>query len=89
MVGQNYYFNCFVLEKIFYVIDWYVKEIVCLYGVFDQCLVDCVFVVGDDYSIVDMVIYLWIVLYQWQEQDFVDFLYLQCWFESICQCLVM
>lgn len=63
MFGQNYYFNCYVFEKIFYVIDWYVKEINCLYGVFDCWLEGCDFIVGD-YLIVDMVVYLWIVLYE-------------------------
>lgn len=62
MVGQNYYFVYYVFEEVFYVINCYINEINWLYGVFDVCLSGWEWVV-DEYFIVDMVIYLWIVFY--------------------------
>lgn len=89
MSGQMGYFNVYVLEKILYVIECYDNEVCCLYGVMDKCLVEYVFLVGDEYIIVDMVSYFWIGVYDMLLVDFVVFFNFKCWYEVIVVCLVI
>jgi GST-like protein len=83
MAGQNHHFSGAAPEKIPYAINRYVKETARLYGVLDKRLADRPFVAGDDYSIADMAIYPWIVLYERQQQDLADFPNIRCWFDAI------
>jgi GST-like protein len=83
MAGQNHHFNGAAPEKIPYAINRYVKETARLYGVLDKRLADRPFVAGDDYSIADMAIYPWIVLYERQQQDLADFPNIRRWFDAI------
>jgi GST-like protein len=83
MAGQNHHFSGAAPEKIPYAINRYVKETARLYGVLDKRLADRPFVAGDDYSIADMAIYPWIVLYERQQQDLADFPNIRRWFDAI------
>ncbi len=82
MAGQNHHFTQYAPEKIAYAIDRYVGETARLYAVLDKRLADREFVAGD-YSIADMAAYPWIVPYQRQQQDLIDFPNLKRWFEAI------
>jgi GST-like protein len=83
MAGQNHHFSGAAPEKIPYAINRYVKETARLYGVLDKRLADRPFVAGDDYSIADIAIYPWIVLYERQQQDLADFPNIRRWFDAI------
>jgi GST-like protein len=82
MAGQNHHFSAYAPEKIHYAIERYVKETNRLYGVLERRLADRDFVAGD-YSVADMAAYPWIVPYERQGQNLVDFPNLKRWFKSI------
>jgi GST-like protein len=82
MAGQNHHFNKYAPEKIDYAINRYVKETGRLYAVLDKQLTNQQFVAGD-YSIADIAIYPWIVPYEQQGQNLLDFPNLQRWFETV------
>ena len=71
IAGQNHHFNGAAPEKIPYAIDRYVNETARLYGVLDQRLADRDFV-ANNYSIADMAIYPWVILYERQGQTLED-----------------
>ena len=83
MAGQNHHFGQYAPEKIFYAIDRYVRETNRLYGVLDRRLADRAYIVGDDYTIADMVSYPWIVPWQRQQQSLDEFPNLRRWFETV------
>jgi GSH-dependent disulfide-bond oxidoreductase len=82
MAGQNHHFSHYASEKIPYAIDRYVKETARLYAVLDQQLKDREYII-DEYSIVDMACYPWIVAHDKQQQDLADFPHIERWFNNI------
>lgn len=76
MLGQNHHFNRFAPEKIPYAIDRYINETKRLYGVLNKQLIGQKFVAGE-YSIADMAILPWILRYEWQGIQLVDYPYVQ------------
>lgn len=83
MAGQNHHFGQYAPEKIPYAIDRYVRETNRLYGVLNSRLQEKEYLAGN-YSIADMACYPWIVPYERQQQQLLDFPSLKRWFESIC-----
>lgn len=69
MAGQNHHFNHYAPEVVPYAIKRYTEETARLYGVLDKELSNHTFVAGENYSIADMAIYPWIMLYEMQKQD--------------------
>lgn len=53
------YFYVYVFEKWEYLINCFVMEIKCQFDVFDCYLVENIYMMGDDYMIVDIVIWFW------------------------------
>lgn len=82
MAGQNHHFGQYAPQKIPYAIDRYVQETNRLYGVLDRRLQEHEYL-ASDYSIADMACYPWIVPYERQQQQLIDFPNLKRWFESI------
>ena len=80
MAGQNHHFNRYAPEKIPYAIERYVKETARLYKVLNQQLENREFIV-DNYSIVDMACYPWVVPHEMQSQNLDDFPHLKRWFD--------
>ncbi len=80
MAGQNHHFNRYAPEKIPYAIERYVKETARLYKVLNQQLENREFIV-DNYSIVDMACYPWVVPHEMQGQNLDDFPHLKRWFD--------
>ncbi|MFP7723771.1 glutathione S-transferase N-terminal domain-containing protein [Lysobacter sp. A3-1-A15] len=83
MAGQAGHFRVYAPEKVEYGIDRYTREVSRLYGVLDCQLQGRAFVAGDDYSIVDMAIYPWIVPYEAHGQSLAGFPALSRWFETV------
>ena len=83
MAGQAGHFRVYAPEKVEYGIDRYTREVSRLYGVLDRQLRGRAFVAGDDYSIVDMAIYPWIVPFEAHGQALGDFPDLARWFEAV------
>lgn len=82
MLGQAHHFRQYAPEKIPYAIDRYTNETTRLYRVLDKRLAQVEYVAGD-YSIADMAIFPWIVPYERQGQDLVDYPNLKRWFDAI------
>ena len=82
MAGQNHHFNLFAPEKIPYAIERYIKETARLYGVLNKRLENRNFI-ADEYSIVDMACYPWIVPYEKQGQNLDDFPNIKRWFKTM------
>ncbi|UCD67267.1 MAG: glutathione S-transferase N-terminal domain-containing protein [Betaproteobacteria bacterium] len=82
MAGQNHNFVKHAPQKIFYVMERYIKETCRLYAVLDRRLADREFMAGD-YSIADMAAYPWVVPHEWQQQNLNDFPNLKRWLEKI------
>ena len=72
MLGQAHHFRVYAQEKIPYGIERYTKEANRLYGVLDHRLGQVKYV-ADDYSIADMALYPWSVLYERQGVDIKDY----------------
>ncbi|WP_018607294.1 glutathione S-transferase N-terminal domain-containing protein [Uliginosibacterium gangwonense] len=72
MAGQNHHFNQFAPEKIPYAMKRYTDETARLYGVLNKQLEGRDYVAGE-YSIADMAIYPWVLLYERQQQDLAHF----------------
>lgn len=83
MAGQAGHFRVYAPEKIEYGIERYTREVSRLYGVLDRQLQGRAFVAGDDYSIVDMAIYPWIVPFEAHGQALDEFPDLARWFEAV------
>ena len=71
MCGQAHHFRQYAPEKIEYGIDRYTNEVGRLYRVLDKQLQGKEYVCGD-YSIADMAIYPWVILYERQGQTLED-----------------
>jgi GSH-dependent disulfide-bond oxidoreductase len=66
-----------------YAIRRFTDEVNRLYGVLDNRLRDRRYVAGEDYSIADMIIYPWTVLWESQGQDVGEFKNFKRWFEEL------
>jgi GST-like protein len=82
-LGQVHHFKRFAPEKIPYAIDRYDKEARRLYGVLDRRLAEAAYVVGEDYSIADILIFPWAARHTWQEIDLADFPNVERWYKSL------
>lgn len=82
MAGQVHHFTQPDMEKIPYAIDRYVKETTRLYTVLNQHLSKGPYMVGE-YSIADMSIYPWVLLYERQQQSLDKFSHIKRWLEAI------
>ncbi len=80
--GQAGHFNVHAPEKVPYAIARYTKEVRRLFGVLDRRLAGREFIV-DDYSIVDMACYPWVVPWRGLGQNLDEFPELKRWFETV------
>jgi GSH-dependent disulfide-bond oxidoreductase len=83
MLGQTHHFRRYAPEEIPYAIDRYTNETARLYRVMDKRLSEVEYFIGEEYTIVDMAIYPWIVPYERQGQKMEDFLSLKRWYEVV------
>lgn len=83
MLGQAHHFRRYASGDIPYAIDRYTNEAARLYGVMDRRLSDVEYFVGDEYSIVDMAIYPWIIPHENQGQDIENYPNVARWYESL------
>jgi GSH-dependent disulfide-bond oxidoreductase len=82
MAGQYNHFANYAQEKLPYAIDRYRNEVNRLYGVMNKRLADRDYLAGE-YSIADMASYPWVVPWERQGQNIVDFPHLKKWLEAI------
>ena len=82
MLGQAHHFRIYAPEKIDYAINRYTNEASRIYGVLDHRLSQSEFIAGE-YSIADMAIMPWIMVYKLQGQELSDFSYLRRWFDRL------
>ncbi len=82
MLGQAHHFRQYAPEEISYAIDRYTNEAARIYGVIDRRLADKDYFI-DDYSIVDMAVYPWLVPYENQGQKLEDYPNLARWFGRV------
>jgi GST-like protein len=82
-LGQVHHFKRFAAEKIPYAIDRYDKEARRLYGVLDRRLAEAPYVVGEDYTLADILIFPWAARHTWQEIDLADFPNVERWYEKV------
>ena len=66
-----------------YAVRRFTDEVNRLYGVMNNRLYDRRYLIGDEYTIADMICYPWTVRWQDQEQDIDDFPYFKRWFEEL------
>lgn len=71
MCGQAHHFRQYAPEKIDYAVDRYTNEVGRLYRVLDKQLQGKDYICGD-YSIADMAIFPWVILYERQGQRLED-----------------
>ena len=83
MLGQAHHFRGYAPEKIPYAIDRYTDEAARLYRVMDRRLSEAEYFAGDEYTIVDMAIYPWLVSHERQGQDLDDYPDLKWWYEGM------
>ena len=83
MLGQAHHFRGYASEKIPYAIERYTNEAARLYGVMNTRLFETNYFAGEEYSIVDMAIYPWVVSHERQGQRMEDYPNLRRWYESV------
>jgi GST-like protein len=83
MAGQAGYFRVYAPKPVPEAIERYTRELRRLYGVLDRRLEGCTYIVGEEYSIVDIACYPWIVPYAPHGQSLSEFPNLARWFASI------
>jgi GST-like protein len=66
-----------------YAIRRFTDEVNRLYGVLNNQLYDRRYLIGDDYTIADMISYPWTVHWKAQGQDIEEFPYFKRWFEEL------
>ncbi len=66
-----------------YAVRRFTDEVNRLYGVLNAQLYDRRYLVGDQYTIADMICYPWCVGWEAQGQNLDDFLYVKRWFEEL------
>lgn len=82
MAGQNNHFNHYAVDKIPYAIERYVNETGRLFRVLNERLSDRGFV-AEEYSIADMAIYPWVIIYERLSQDLEKFPHIKRWAKAI------
>ena len=83
MLGQAHHFRQYAPETIPYAIERYTNEAARLYRVIDRRLSEAEYFAGDEYTIVDIAVYPWVVPYKVQGQKKEDFPSLKRWYESV------
>ena len=83
MLGQAHHFRKYAPEKISYAIDRYTNEAARLYGVMDRHLANTEYFAGDEYTIVDIAMFPWLVSHDDQGQSMDDFPNLERWYEGV------
>lgn len=83
MSGQAGHFLNYAQEQIPYAQARYSNEVNRLYGVLDRQLSKHAFVAGDEYSIADMAIYPWAVIWDRLQQDIAPFPVLSRWLDVV------
>jgi GST-like protein len=68
MLGQAHHFRQYAPEEIPYAVERYTNEAARLYGVMDRGLNEAEYVAGEEYSIVDMAVYPWVMPHERQDQ---------------------
>ena len=82
--SQLFYFQRYAQEKIPLAIERYEKESLRIYGVLDQQIADKEFICGE-YSIVDMAVYPWVALHDFQGLNIDEFANLNRWMATVAQ----
>ncbi len=88
MAGQAHHFLKYAPsleppQDLPYAKDRYRNEVTRLYGVLDRQLAENPYVAGDAYSIADMAIWPWAILWEGQAQTLADFPNLARWLEQV------
>ena len=66
-----------------YAVNRFTDEVNRLYGVMNNRLYDRRYLVGDEYTIADMISYPWTVSWEHQGQEITEFPYFKRWFEEL------
>ncbi|MDE0920382.1 MAG: glutathione S-transferase N-terminal domain-containing protein [Arenicellales bacterium] len=82
MLGQNGHFSLYATEKIPYAIARYRHEVVRLFGELNRRLVDREYIC-DEYSIVDMACWPWVLTYKSQDIDLSEFPEVRRWYDQL------
>lgn len=82
MAGQAHHFLQYAPQEVPYAKERYTNEVNRLYGVLNKRLADRDYVAGA-YSIADMAIWPWAILWQRQEQDIRQFPHMESWLERV------
>ena len=82
MLGQHGHFALYARERIPYAIDRYRHEALRLFEVLDQRLADREHIC-DDYTIVDMACWPWVLTYKSQQIDLADFPNVRRWYDRL------
>ena len=82
MLGQHGHFALYAEEQIPYAIDRYRREVLRLFKVLDDRLHERDYIC-DDYTIVDMACWPWILTYKSQQIDLSEFPNLRRWYDSL------
>lgn len=85
MAGQAGYFRVYAPKPVPEAIERYTRELSRLYGVLDRRLEGRAYIVGGEYSIVDIACYPWVVPHAPHGQRLSDFPNLARWFASIAE----
>jgi GST-like protein len=83
MLGQAHHFRQYAPEEIPYAVERYTNEAARLYGVMDRGLNEAEYVAGEEYSIVDMAVYPWVMPHERQDQRIEDYPNLRRWYEGV------
>lgn len=82
MLGQHGHFALYAKDKIPYAIDRYRREALRLFTVLDERLAGREHIC-DDYTIVDMACWPWVLTYKSQRIDLTDFPNVRRWYDSL------
>ena len=83
MLGQAHRFRQYAPEEIRYAVERYTNEAARLYEVMDRRLNEVEYFAGQEYSIVDMAVYPWVVPHERQGQRIEDYPNLSRWYEDV------
>ena len=82
MLGQHGHFALYAKEKIPYALDRYRGEVLRLFEELDRQLEDREYIC-DDYTIVDMACWPWILTYKSQQIELVEFPNIRSWYDNL------
>jgi GST-like protein len=83
MFGQVHHFVRFNQGKAPYAEERYLKEAKRLYGVLDKRLAENEYIVGNDYSVVDIATWPWVARFNWQTIDLNEYPNVRRWYLAI------